>query len=103
MIFKKGVDIIATKKLLSLLAEKMATDEAFAEKVSSMQTAQSFVELAQNEGFTITEQQAKAGLAKIKSLADKGKTLNDEELDDIAGAWQCGCEDGYAMDRKITC
>ncbi len=76
---------MSEKKLLSLFAEKMATDESFAVKVASMQTAESLIELAKNEGFTINEEQAKAGLAKIKSLADQGKKLNDEELDDIAG------------------
>ncbi len=84
--------MMSEKKLLSLFAEKMATDEAFAAKVASVLTAEGLIELAKSEGFEVSEEQAKAGLAKIKRLAEQGKTLNDDDLDNIAGGYKHACK-----------
>ena len=85
---------MSEKKLLTVFMEKMATDEGFALKVAAMQTPEGLMELAKSVGVTLTQEQAELGLKKVKAMTAEGKSLDEDELDGVAGG-DCGSCMGY--------
>lgn len=83
---------MSNKQLLSVFAEKMATDEQFAMKVAAIQTKENLVELAATMGYKITLEQAEMGLERIKKLSEKSESLGNDDLDNIAGGYKYACK-----------
>ncbi len=65
----------------------MELDEKMLEKAKNAKSVEELLSLAKENGFELTEEEAKAYFAKINAKVGE---LSDDELDDVSGGGKCG-------------